>query len=229
MSKRRISENLEYDVDNEGLTYETDGTITITANTFNYNGQPIVTGAVTGSSTVNVGALPARILQTYYPRMVQLFKNNFAVLADTNTVVSWDTPTVQVDTFALAPLTPTGSSYTSFINYLSSGQWGFNIKGHWRFEFTVNLTAAATVDELTQMQIEVRPVAAGVFAAVAGNSVKRTTGDIGTNNVLNLSTDVYLDPALATNDQRLRFTICSGQALNSGVEYTLKMILLRPF
>lgn len=228
MSKRRISENLSYEVDNEGLEYETDGVINITATTINVNSQPVVTGSVTGSSSINVGVVPGRVLTDYWPRMVQLFKNNIAISADTGTSIDWGGPTVQVDNFGIVPQYLGNTNYTGFIHHIGSGQYGFTVKGLWRVEFLLNLGGTATIDELTEVKIRFRAVAAAAFTVIGQTTGKRTTGDTGVGQFLSVSSTVWIDPTLATDDQRIDIFIVSGQALVSGTaEYTLKFILLK--
>lgn len=229
MSKRRVSENLSYEVDNEGLEYDTDGNIIITANTFTVNAQPIVTGTVTGSNTINVGATPSRVLAMVAPKAVKLLKTNIAIAADTQTSIDWGSPTVVFDTFAIGPLMTGGIIYTAFVFHTGPGYFEFPQKGLWDVKVLLDIGAIATIDELTQVRLRFRSTLAGSLDVVAGATSKRTTGDTGDGACIGCSATVWCTPGSGATDQRLDVSIVSGQALVSGTaKYSITFTLLQP-
>lgn len=226
MSKRSISENLNYNIDNEGLTYQTDGNLSLTVTgSATLNSNPITTGTVTSGSNINIGAAPNRVINTITPKMVK-FGKTLSVGANTPTLIDWSTGvTVETDTFAIAPILNT--NYAGNITIATTNIQCVT-RGLWHFMFYVNLTANATVDLLTIAEILKKPDFPTAIQPYGLAMLKRTTGDPAAQSLV-VHYIVYMDTATLPADTYVQTRITAGQAITNGIfELTCTLLNVLP-
>jgi hypothetical protein len=222
MSNRNISENLEYFVDNEGLHYSAPIIDLITPNA-TLNGQPIVSGTVTSSNSVTVGASPARIIDTYYPK--SLYTTVTAnLVANTPLAIDWTTRVDTQDTFPLAP-SPGASNAFVIPVPASPTQWQFLVGGNWATQFTATPTVTLGNTQELKYIIERSFNGGGVWTPIQTEKLEKNGA--GTPSVDSIGGHMcynYIDPAFINGTERVRITMTCTE--NKTVDLRLYWILL---